>query len=101
MSLPTKGTLTGEVSTSEEFGFCGKIGILIYGGSGEVWLERSLEGSEFYPITYTNGDAIIYEAQGEVVFNGDYENPISGRDVKFRLNSQNAESIQYIIKEGR
>lgn len=63
--------LTKKQPISDTFAFEGTRNIMIIGGSGTVILERSVRGSEFYPLsTNINGDVAVFECNGGCAYNG-------------------------------
>jgi len=79
-------TLTKEHPISEDFGFEGNLNLLIFGGIGTVILERSVNGSEFFPLsTDINGGIAAFTADGGCVYNGTLEE--KGLNVRYRLHA--------------
>lgn len=58
--------LSKRKSISDEFEFDGIKNILIVGGKGKVFIERSIMGSKFYPLSH-NG---VFELNGSCAYNG-------------------------------
>lgn len=78
--------LTKKNPISEEFEFEGVKNILIHGGIGTVVLERSVRGSEFYPLsTNLNGGVAQFECTGGCAYNGTLEE--KGSESKYRFNA--------------
>lgn len=77
--------LTKKNPVSETFEFEGIKNILITGGIGTVTLERSLRGSDFYPLsTNLNGGTAQFECNGGCAYNGTLEE--RGSEAKYRFN---------------
>lgn len=78
------GTFTG-TGQSSALTVQGKFNVLITGGVGTVVLERSFDGSNWYPASKnTNGDDASYTTASDTAFNGSVEEPEAG--VQYRLN---------------
>ncbi len=96
MTLPLKGELTPKQPISPDFEFTGEVSILIEGGSGTVELQRSLKGSDFFPVTDTTGNPATYAANGSVVLNAELVN--KSNSAKYRLEATTVDtSINYTI----
>lgn len=88
--------LTKKNPVSETFEFEGIKNILIQGGIGTVTLERSLRGSEFYPLsTNLNGGVAQFECNGGCAYNGTLEE--RGSEAKYRFNGDIASGEVEII----
>lgn len=96
MTLPINGQLDQDNQESPGFEFTGEVSILIYGGSGTIQLQRSIKGSDYFPITDTAGNVAEYDADGGVVLNCQLENKNSS--CKYRLAATLVDSpISYIV----
>lgn len=93
-----KGTLTSENPLSEVISFVGSAAILVY-GEGTVTIERSVSGSNFFPMTDGSGGELSYEGffEDDVILNTCIDNPKLG--TKFRIRAKTASNIQYIVSE--
>ena len=81
-----KGTLTKDSPISLDFAFEGTVNLLIVGGTGEVVIERSVMGSEFYPLsTDISGGQAVLSLNGECAYNGTLEE--KGLQTVYRLNA--------------
>ena len=85
---------------SDVFAFNGVKNILITGGPGVVTLERSVSGSEFYPLT-TNlqGDAAVFDCDGGCAFNGTLSDQGSGTTYRFVAEMDEGE-IDIVLSRG-
>ena len=63
--------LCSKNKVSEVFEFDSSVNVLIVGGSGSVALERSIDGSDFYPLsTNISGGIAKFKLNGECAYNG-------------------------------
>lgn len=78
--------LTKENPVSDVFEFEGSRNILITGEMGTVVLERSIKGSDFYPLsTNLNGGIAQFECNGGCAYNGTLEE--KGSEARYRFKA--------------
>ncbi len=76
--------LTKENPISETFAFDGAKNILIVGGVGILTLERSVRGSEFYPLsTNLNGGTAVFKLNEGCAYNGTLTEQCNGSEYRF------------------
>lgn len=95
------GTLTKDSPISKEFSFEGTVNILLVGGFGELAIERSVMGSDFYPLsTDISGGEAILALEGDCAYNGTLEE--KGLQTKYRFNaSLTSGEVEYIITRAK
>ena len=94
--LPTRGELTPKNPISPEFAFTGERSILIEGGSGTVQIQKSIMGSEFFPLTDTLGNVVEYSTDGSVALNASITN--TTQSAYYRLFATSIdEPIRFIV----
>lgn len=92
--------LSKDNSTSETFEFNGVKNILIVGGVGTVVLERSVSGSEFYPLsTNLSGGVARFECVGMCAYNGTLEEKGEGAKYRFRGEIESGE-VEITVSRG-
>lgn len=97
--MKLSGVLNADTNTSEPFSIDGVANVLIY-GMGSLVILRSIDGSDFYPMTDDGGNTVeFYSAEpGGVMFNADIEN--RSKSVKYMLDAETQDEIYYVIKGG-
>lgn len=95
--------LTKENNISKEFQFDGIVNILIYGGIGSVVLERSIDGSPFFPLSSDiDGGVVAFEGTGEgAAYNGSLEERGLGATYRFVANIESGEFTCLVSRANR
>jgi len=92
--------LTKKQPASEPFEFSGDMEIVIVGGVGTLTLERSLTGSDFYPLSVDiSGSTAKFELNGKCAYNGTLS---SGAGARYRFVAELEEGeVDIILKRGK
>lgn len=96
-----KKLLTKENPISSTFSFEGVINLLIVGGSGSLYIERSVGGSDFYPLsTNIAGGVAVFPLDGSCAYNGTLEE--KGLQTSYRLRAElDSGEVEYVITRAK
>jgi len=96
-----KGILTTDIPISKEFSFEGTINLLLVGGLGSLTVERSVDKSEYYPLsTDTSGGQAVFDLNGGCVYNGSLEE--KSLQTSYRLRADlTAGEVEYVITRAK